>query len=66
MSPRIKTTNQDRPNVVLQIVIVAITFFIALFAGIKFDFTVLGYFLLVLSSPVLVLFVSDLRQMRKA
>jgi hypothetical protein len=66
MSPHIKTRNQGRSSAVLLIVVVAITLFIAFFAEIKFDLTVLGYFLLVLSSPVLVLFASDVRQMRKA
>ena len=59
-----KTRSQSRLNA-LWILSIGITFVAAFFAGIEFDFITLGYFLLIILSPALVLFASDLKRMKK-
>jgi hypothetical protein len=64
MKAFIKSSPRSNHNIMLMIT--AALFLIAYFAGIKFDFTVFGYFALILASPVLVLFASDLKDMKRA
>jgi len=65
MNARNKRTSQSMVNLV-SILAGSLIFLFAFFAGVQFDFTTLGYCMLILLSPVLVLFASDLKQMKKA
>ncbi len=65
MNAQNKSRSQSPLNVVF-ILATVITFLFAFFGGFQFDFTTLGYLLLIILSPVLVLFASDLKQIKKA
>lgn len=65
MNPTIKTRIQSSLNAVF-ILATGMTFLFAFLSGFQFDVVALGYFMLIIASPVLVLLASDLRKLKKA